>query len=651
MPKLLLTTLCWLLLLTGAQSAELLRYAIVDADQTLHCDGQAYSRGIARGLGLAHVPIVDRGQRWEQRPDQATEPRPALDAEPPRIEVWINKRLTALAWKTSESCAAGCRSVADATGIEAYAQAFSPDVWRVSLRVRVEREKPVSDLRIFIYGQEQQVTIEHQAERFPCVLSQVKRVGWLITLADGKSPGTANLEELGWMLGGTIDPVPPAGAIELGYDSEVAADVQRRGINALWRSIDFVVQPPGGQASFGPPLVLERGKWAPLFAGDLETKRDLETQLARQYASLVYSRQGWATFGDWPHEPLTDSKYRIRQNNHYFTVCALYRATVRSQTPELWSDMARVAAAYTRDCCWKGGWQSHGKGLTPYSGPWGVAEHWVDSESLLMAWLVDGDLFAKTTYDAWRAAWRAPQRPARESCVAKRMADVAHAYTGEAVWRERADTIQNSVLADIDAGKPGTGYLWHPEWCDRLILKSERRPEGIINARAWPEPQFWQKPDINGKLQRVPSGAGPIGDGHQLLLMHCTRYIPKVYGANVGDPRDPKRYSTRIIVDKRDAKPLDLHLLIDNRIRGGLHQTGVRVYDPSGKLAYDNQAIELGKRQPWQYGLSLFRFDTSVAGPRGKWTVDVSSYALMLFAPVSDWREAQQGTEFTFAAN
>ena len=631
-----------------------LRTAIIDAQKALYRNGSLVSLGVPRGLGLAHCPIVDRGELLEQRALKVSDvipPQPKV--RPPKIEVWLNKTLIKLTWQAGEFCSLGTRFFAGSQGVEAYCQSYGERVFRISLRVLVD--KVISDLRIFVYGQDTKVEVEYAAERYPCLVTLTPQVGTLITLADGKTPGTDNLEELGWMLGGVIDTTLPAGSAEQ-YASEVDAEVQYRHkpgpLSLIWRSIDFVVQPIDSDEQYGPPLVLERGKWAPLFDGSVETKEQVEGELEKFYRQRIYQRSGWATYGDWPHVP--GQKSRCRMNGHYFHCTALLRALVRAECPVEWHKKAQVAFTYVRDMCWMSGHglQSHGKGLTPWSGPFSTNGHWVDSEALAMAYLVLGDTFAKRTYDEWLAKFTMPTLPGRESAVAKRMCDVAFIMTGQTVWRERADELQTKLLADIEAGVQLTGPLWHPEWCDKVILKDQQRVEYWINAKAYPILNAWrpQQREADGSL--IPDNVGPTGEGGLLLLMHRLRTGERIYGSNQCDNRRAEPISTRIWVEKKDDKPLELHIRLGRRIKGDIHPTSLRVYDPTSKCVFECADI----RKPYlaasedAAGFPILEGELEIPGPRGKWRVDLSSHALACYVPVSDWEEKQEGSGWKFPA-
>lgn len=619
----------------------MLRNLIHDADKQVYRSGQLFGVGVPIGLGMARLSIVDRGEQWEQRAATGAALPPRVVGAPPAIEVWVNGASVPLTPKRGPASWSF-----DGPGVECFAQYFDRGIYRFSLRVLVD--KPITDLRINIAGQSYIVTVEHAAERFPCDVRSVP-AGTVITLCDGKTPGTDSAEELGWMLGGIINTTLPPGVADK-FAAEITATDQYGHRGVVWRSIDFVVQPQGSDEQLGPPLILERGKWAPLFNGSVEDKTAVELDLLEFYHARVYSRKGWATFGDWPHIP--GDPYRTRYNDHYFSITALYRATVRSRVSQkMWHDMARVASTFVRDMCWKDGSKSHGKGLAPWSGPWSVNMHHVDSESLLMAWLVDGDEFALREYKKWLAAFTMPTTPGRDSRAAKRMCDVAFAYTGDQVWRDRATQIQDVELTREENDEPVTGRLWHPEWCDKTILKDRRRPEGIINAQAFPILQAWRPQQRDNKtFALVPDNCGPMGEGHLLLQMHALRTGEAIYGADIGDPRVATRPSTSIIIDKRDDRPLLLHLRLGQRIGGDLHQTSVRVYDPAGKLAWVVEAIPLARTGEDAAGFPVVDYRCGVEGPRGLWRVDVASYALALYAPISEWREHQEGSGWKFPA-
>jgi hypothetical protein len=451
------------------------------------------------------------------------------------------------------------------------------------------------------------------------------------------------------MLGGVIDTTLPAGSAEQ-YASEVTAEVQYRQKGVVWRSIDFVVQPQDSDEQCGPPLVLERGKWSPLFDGSVETKTQVEYELATFYRQRVFQRSGWCAWGNFSHVP--GEKFRSNYADHYFTVTALHRAVVRGEFPAMWHKMAQAVGIHTRDHAWLKGQKSHAKGLAMFSGPYSANGHWCDSESLAMQWLVYGDTFAKRTYDEWLGFFYMPTAPGRESCVAKRMCDVAFLMTGDKKWAERAAELQTKLLADIESGKQITGPLWHPEWCDKVILKDQRRPEGIINAKAFPILNDWrpQQRDASGAI--IPDNCGPCGEGHLLLQMHRLRPGERIYGSNQCSNMAAEPVSTRIWVEKKDDKPLELHIRLGHRISGDIHPTSLRAYDPSSKCVFECTDI----RKPYlaesedAAGFPILEGELEIPGPRGKWRVDLSSHALMLYAPVSDWPEVQEGSGFKFPA-
>lgn len=597
----------------------MLRFAIIKEGWHVKRNGVAYGNGVSRGCGLAAVNIVDKGESWTQA--SGTPVITPFTPIVPTIEVYKNGALVA-------------------------SPLIEMEHWngatRVSFRIQCTKSVPTTDLRLIIQGN-YKVTVENQVERYPCAVSLIRGGGTLITLCDGVSVSpNSNYEEAGWCLGGTIDLTLPPGSVTSGYEADgIAAASQYSQNTPIWRSIDFIVQPTTKFEAFGAPLVIERDAWSDLFDATLEDKLELERELHTQYKSLINERRGWVAYGDFPHTP--GSQYRCHMNDHYFHTTALFRAVVKSPTPDLWDKIARAAFTYVRDIAWYIGFKAHGKGMAPWSGDFTNRDHWVNSESLLMAWLLYGDEFARQEFETWMASYTAPTGVARDACVLKRMCAVAFAYTANATWTTRENSIRTSVLAAITAGTPGSGYLWHPEWCEKRIFPTDPRPEGIINARKFPVLNSAQRRQrttvILDGFPIVRNGPGPIGEGHLLMQMHALSLKPHFYPTNVGDETDPERPSLTLQIYKWDAEPLILDLRVAQAIQGSMYNVGVRIYNPSDVVVFDNEDVTLGAVEYDEAGFGFYRFTHSQAGAAGLWTVDITSYAVMVYKPVSNWLE------------
>ena len=169
----------------------MLRTCIIDAQKALYRNGSLVSLGVPRGLGLAHCPIIDRGELWEQRKLTISDVVPTQPkVKPPRIEVWLNRNLIAMPWQAGEFCALGTRFFAGAQGVEMVCQSYGVQIFRINFRALVD--KVIDDLRIVVYGQDNHVFVEYAAERYPCPVLPIP-IGSKITLCDGITPGTDNL--------------------------------------------------------------------------------------------------------------------------------------------------------------------------------------------------------------------------------------------------------------------------------------------------------------------------------------------------------------------------------------------------------------------------------------------------------------------------
>lgn len=462
---------------------------------------------------------------------------------------------------------------------------------------------------------------------------------------------------------------------------EIDADSQASRKNDLYVGLDFWVslEPVTPTA----PLVLLDTYASPIWSpikygiGNAELQTAEQRLLSLNKSWLSDSPRGSLLYGDFQHD--LKSYFRCRMNNHYFHVTTAWRSFLRTTNPD-WYSLARVFSNYYRDACWVDGWVSHGKGLLPSSGPWGLTTHWTDSEALLMAWLVDKDYLALAEYERWAksvSTYAPPTTNDRESCVFVRMARVAAwYYPTEPRWSTVANAIELRLLAEVarvkttdgwkkyGVGMP-TGMNWHPLWTTKLNLDGRITYEGILSATELAD---------SGQLSQAASlilygiwpldGAtirpGPLGENYvNLQIDRCYDFYR---GRKIGTEQrliyaTTNANAARVYVEKSDAKASRLRIAISQRIPGDLHPQQVFLTYPNGQRveltagARFPQYVNSGQgyvlnpdQQGFVDGWTVAQKEFPYNGPSGRYLVEVTGHALLLHGPLSNYSEWQDCT-------
>lgn len=400
----------------------------------------------------------------------------------------------------------------------------------------------------------------------------------------------------------------------------------------------------------------------------------LEQVEKRQYDlaahKLSTGPRGQILYGDFPEQP--GSYFRVRGNGHYFWVSNAWRALLRTGWEE-WYPIARAFGNYIRDQTWREGQQAHGKTLLPWN-EYGGNQHWVDSEALLYAWLVDGDYLSLAEYQRWLTAYYPPTTNNRDSQVSCRMCRVAHWFTGDPKWLTIANQIEARITAEVErvkqteaykkygVGMP-TGVNWHPLAFIKPLVLDGHAPEGIASIRQYAAEQ--RLPHLESLIAFGPTpvegletGYGPIGEAFVGLQLEV------VYEAYRGMPFEPTRqvyygtakdYTARVWLEKSFNRPGKITIAFSSRRTGDFQPQQVFLTYPDG-----SRVIELtaGARFPryvdsgqgwvlapefvgWIGGQKVCQKTFDFDGPAGRYLVSVRGEALLLHSPLGFFQEWQ----------
>ncbi|HEX3726670.1 MAG TPA: hypothetical protein VHV08_10525 [Pirellulales bacterium] len=232
------------------------------------------------------------------------------------------------------------------------------------------------------------------------------------------------------------------------------------------------------------------------------------------YAQSIerYGDYGWAIYGNAHSEeymnPLTagvtggrPSLHRVWTNNHYQHVSTSWRLASLSSDERLW-EWARICSDYYasvgqvrydplqgyvdgREVRHAGpevkyhhpGAFWHCKAFVPWGGrDYGMDTddvdadligHWPDPSSLLLAWLLDANRWAKDGYDLWRSQVKFPTRGTRREINTT----LVHAITAYE-YEPKAETLaaikgMARSLSEVPLEQQRPGPLWEPTWLSR----------------------------------------------------------------------------------------------------------------------------------------------------------------------------------------
>lgn len=544
-------------------------------------------------------------------------------------------------------------------------------------------------------GRELHVLVADAAEKFPRGYRFVNGNLYLILHAallprDVSKAGVPDLRA--YTTGSLQNTLPPEYVALLKTDPEISA-VCKDGTSAeeqasrssraeFYVSLDFwlsIGEPVEPQA----PLVLLDGFESPVWSKPKPGvgNEGLEIAERRQYElaahKLATGPRGSILYGDFPEQP--NSYFRVRGNGHYFWVTNSWRALLRTGRAE-WYAIARAFGNYVRDQAWREGQQAHAKTLLPWN-EYGGNQHWVDSEALLFAWLVDGDYLSLAEYQRWLAGYYPPTTNNRDSQVSCRMCRVAHWFTGDPKWLAIADQIEARITAEVErvkqteqykkygVGMP-TGVNWHPLAFRKPLQLDGHAPEGIASIRQYAAScqidhlesliAFGTTP-----VEGCETGYGPLGESHVGLQLETvyeayrgTEFAPLrrvYYGTN-------KNYTARVVVDKFISGNSSLIIAFSSRKSGDYQPQQVYLTYPDGRRveltagARFPQYVDSGQGwvlapefvawiDGWKVCQKRFQFD----GPAGRYLVEVRGESLLLHAPLGFWSEYQDtGGEWLF---
>ena len=490
----------------------------------------------------------------------------------------------------------------------------------------------------------------------------------------------AGVKDLRAFCTGTLSSVVPPAYVDLLTNDadvkqaavEVPVSAQASHVGEFYVSLEFwlsIGEPVEPQV----PLVFLDGFESPIWskpkpgACDLSAVEERLTDLAQGW--LDSGPRGQILYGDFSEFPEGSPSYFYRVRGcgyHYFTTLERFRAFLRTGDGRAY-EQARAMHNHVRDLCWRDGQCSLYKCLYPWwGGSYTGNGHWADAESLLFAWLVSGDYLSFMEWERWAKAWTEPTRSDREATVACRQCKVAYWFTGDAKWKQRADVIEQRVLATIAAGKPGEGILFHPLWTDKPLglptmvegalnvvdLAAGQRLEtvsSLVRFGQWPVANTRTGPGLLGECY-VGLQFERIADYYRGKQFRAAHRV--IYGVS-------KDGYSRVVIEKPDDQPSTLRIAIGQRIAGDIPFQQAKLTNPDGigkvilplwppkKVLIDGvwqyPPGTIGYIDGWQCAIATVPFE----GKCGRYVLEVgNANGLLLHGPVSaGFAEWQSTTE------
>lgn len=516
---------------------------------------------------------------------------------------------------------------------------------------------------------------------------------------------------------------------------------------ARWQRL-FVDSP---MARVSPTAVAASGVLGPVAAagGDFADIERVVRNGMLGYAHSIdrYGDYGWSIYGNTHHAELMNpvaagtplgrpSLHRVWSNNHYQHVSTSWRLFALNGDARL-LDWARTCTdnyasiGQVRFDRMQGridgqgvhhpgasvkyhnpGAFYHCKGLVPWGSrdygmdsndnDAGLMGHWPDPSSLLLAWLLDANRWAKDGYDLWLANVKFPNQGARREVNTT----LVHAITAYE-YQSNPDTlaaIQGMAkgLISIPLAKQAPGPLWEPTWLsryhetfpddetfNRYLLESAdsmgvmaenmltlalsatayrmtkdekylRRHAGTL-ARA--SRKLFQDPQPDKRWDQYGMAPGPGADQHFMLQWH--RFSAALREAKITSlpaPYEPGQYfcgvtrwdnrpdivarGTKILFWK-EAPAVTLAIEAAPLSGGDIGASSLEVLSPNGQTALevkrlavssDRNAPRVTRPSNWQ---ALTESHPVPAGDAGLHTALFGSFQIGLYQPLTPGRECQ----------
>ena len=504
------------------------------------------------------------------------------------------------------------------------------------------------------------------------------------------------------------------------------------------------VQNPVARVS--PTALAESGVLGPIAAagkgfGELDGTA-VDGMLGYAHAIERYGDYGWAIYGNSHHEELMNpaaagvpggrpSLHRVWSNNHYQHVSTSWRLWATSGDPRMLSWARTCTNNYASigqvryDKKWYRDAQStdrrpsvkyhfpgafyHCKGLVPWGGrdyrmdamdiDAALVGHWPDPSSLLLAWLLDANRWAKDGYDLWYRELKLPASGgAREGNQTMVHLITAYEYQHDPRFLNSIQTMAKGFSSEpILKHRPGP--LWDPTWLSRyheLFPRDEAFNKYLLDSveavglnceGSWSLALCATAYDMTGDKKYLLRHAGtlqrtrrqlfqdPTGRwqnyGHRpgatfdsQFAMQWPRFLAALGKAGIKQldelppPDEPGHYlasgsrydndvdiearGTRILVLKPELKDASKpELTIDGSVvtGGDIHATSMRLLDPARKTVWKDPRIQMSKGPTGiverPSSWQVVRQQFPLGDAAGLYTLLVGSHEIGIFQPVA----------------
>ncbi len=379
----------------------------------------------------------------------------------------------------------------------------------------------------------------------------------------------------------------------------------------------------------------------------------IERIIKRNLCERVLPYKGQFVFGGYPDA--LGKVHRCHTPNHYHHVGVTWKQFLRTRDQD-YLQRAREYHGYLRDVgCLSPGEFSHG---THSILPWTERSsfgHWVDPDSLLQAWLVDGDRISKEKYDQWVPYLGSMEAyPLRDVKNALVQAERYSKYTGKDLSAGIAAT--RKYIEAIPYDKHGAGPFQQPGWASKEFCLREKEAIFRSNWRTFmlpavsvgePERHFgWLSryeidsiriPDVNDS--NISSQWGEYLEALRKKFPNL-KHIPPF--EEMGDyPFAPSGWSTEIVFQKPDGPQtyrVQFHAFLGS---GDPHATSILVKRPDGSHTvlvarvpnYNNGWAE--KQITRVSGRDGMEKEIVVDGPAGQYRLLFRAHELGLFGPIT----------------
>lgn len=517
---------------------------------------------------------------------------------------------------------------------------------------------------------------------------------------------------------------------------------------AAWQRL-FIDSP---MARVSPVAMAASGALGPVSASSGSDFRDIDRVVRNGmlgYAHSIdrYGDYGWSIYGNTHHAELMNptaagtplgrpSLHRVWSNNHYQHVSTSWRLFALNGDARL-LDWARTSTdnygsiGQVRYDGLRGrtdgrgmhhpgpavkfhnpGAFYHCKGLVPWGArdfgmdsndtDSGLIGHWPDPSSLLLAWLIDADRWAKDGYDLWRKEVKLPRTGARREINTT----LVHAITAYEYEPNEATLASIKGMATGLRSMPileqRPGPLWEPTWlsryhelvpddedfnkyiitsADSVGVMAENMLSLALSATAYRITQdekylrqhagtlsraarsLFQDPVADKRWDQYGFAPGPGRDRQFMLQWH--RFRAALLEAKITSlpaPEEPGQYfcgvsrfdnrddiharGTKVLLWRDQPSAAELAIQASTLSGGDIAASSLEVLSPAGQPVLDVKRMAISSSRPtrvtrpstWEAAVERHPLP---AGPAGLYTALFGSNQIGVFQGISGGRECQ----------